>query len=306
MSQTIERLENRIDRHTAYGHIPFTLGLPNYGQTCYINSIIQCVQNLKSIVIIVRSIPFSIEMLHNNRRFIPFFNNFLKLISASYRLDEQEAIQQPILAEFRESKLKHILEHVHTNGFRSMRQEDAHMFLMNLLRWLRDDITVCGIILPELHQSINFNEIRLTTAALMKVINGMQIKFKQTMICPRGHSSTYEYEDILSLQLRDASNSMQYFNDINESIRHYFTDTFFPHCDCLESTNSCNAFNCTVCNEHVPARRVINITQLPEVLIIKFDLGGLDENNLEVRTVLFALFVHSCTCKCSLNVWVSL
>ena len=272
------RTENDIDQQIRDGHIPFTIGLTNYGHTCYVNSIIHCIQNLKSIAIVVRSTPFAIEMLHRNRRFIPFFNSFLKLISANYRLDHEEALEQPELMEFREAKLKNLLEHTFNNGFHINRQEDAHLFLTSLLHWLNEDIQVCAyVLLPELIQSVNYNEIEQATEALLKIINNMQIKFKQTIICPRGHSSSHEYDDILTLQLRGVGN--RYFEDINQAIQYYFADTMFPHCSCSESTHLCNAFECTVCEEHVPARKVLKIIKLPEVLIIKFELGALDPSN---------------------------
>ena len=278
----MSQIEREIEQHILDGHIPFTLGLQNYGHTCYINSIIHCLQNLKSIVTTVRSTPFSIEMLNdrNRRKILPFLNSVIKLVSANYRLDQVDVMEQSDLKKFRESQLIRILEYTFTYGFRRNQQHDAYLFLMCLVHWLRDEMRMCNNLLSELTQSVNYNEIRLATETLTELFANMDIKFQQTIMCPHGcRTFRKEYRNILTIRLHDSSQPKRFFENMNESIKYHFEDTYFPQCSCSNSPYLCKAFKCEICKQHVPARKVLKISKLPELVIIKMDLGGFDEIN---------------------------
>jgi ubiquitin C-terminal hydrolase len=70
----------------------FQLGLPNFGNTCYINALVQCLFGIKSIIIFL----FNFEVVHGlSFRFCgpnPTYNSFLELIQVAWKNRDPQSI----------------------------------------------------------------------------------------------------------------------------------------------------------------------------------------------------------------------
>lgn len=247
--------------------MPFLLGLPNKGNTCFINAVLVSLFNAPKMMELVCS--ESLEKLFNNKAMVnqvkglELLKQFSTLLNASYRNDQLTINKQifNFLRSFYDESQKN------NGGFQEGTQDDASSFMINLINWLLNSIEQTPLVFP------NYREATMNASLLLK---DYLLSIKEITICSYGHQFVSYTEELLQLSININD------TDLNEVIKRHFDAEHFPSCKCHVHgpTSNCNAFYCSTCKKHVAATRKCKITRMPNVLILTFKLFSFHNNQV--------------------------
>ena len=238
---------------------PLSNGLINKGNTCFINSILQCLFHIDQIQSILNSPSLvSVYKRYNDVPLQPL-KLFARLLNANY------------MNQASDSSLDAFVKKMQQLAYPPNTQQDANEYMLRLIDWLEEGIDyIRRDIVPQNHGAIRQNlDVQATTARTF--LNNCFIGIQQFTICENCNNETISDlpKEILSLT------EILEFDNLNDCIRNHFAVTQIPACSCAISRRTCNAFECIPCNKHVSARKYYTITNLPHILIIHlciFDL----------------------------------
>jgi ubiquitin C-terminal hydrolase len=217
-------------------HVPFLNGIVNGTNTCYMNALIQCLQNLKPLI----NVFLNTELLNfykkQNMHFLDIIGNVFKLnFDTSVRPSEREKVM---------NKLKLFL--CTGINFEWQQQQDPHEFLIQLVLRLKEDIRM-----------MSSNNIYDNVKHFFD--DGLALNIQGRIICSKCNRMGRIDDDkccILSLNINEC-------RSVNDCLKHYFKDTIF---------SGYNAYMCQYCNMKREATQSKQITNLPEILIIHLNL----------------------------------
>lgn len=228
------------------GYVPFTIGIENYGNTCYVNAIMQCLFQVKSLV----PIFLNQELTAISERCLPadMLRGFQRILCTGFQNKySANAMQQFLNAVYK--------------SFEKGTQHDAHEFLLHLFNTIADNLQISK------HMSSTFKKDGYDVYGAIEVAQQWVVQcyvdWKQTTVCKRGHRSELVYKgNILDLDVKGE-------NHLEACIAKFFEPIRFSSCSCHVNKNKCNAYNCKDCDQHVEAIQTKILTNLPDVLIIQ-------------------------------------
>lgn len=207
------------------------VGIRNIGNTCYLNSILQCLFHSKKLIIELMEIKEPLYLINDG---IPLTKQFMELIQLVWFNNTNEIIP---------SIFKNILGNIDSN-YNSMEQMDSHECLVHLLDIINEELLKQNLILDTKIEGIE------KPTLIHNVFYG---SFETTIICENNHKTiTLEPFVDISIPITNGDNLPQLIDnfEINET---------------LEDDNK---FFCDHCNMLVKAQKQITIKNLPNNILI--------------------------------------
>ncbi|KAH7522460.1 ubiquitin carboxyl-terminal hydrolase 25 [Ziziphus jujuba] len=250
------------------------LGLKNLGNSCYLNSVLQCLTYTPPLA------NFCLRNLHSSlcdssdaerKRDCPFCileKRIVRSLSLDLTLDAPMKIQ---------SCLRIFAEH-----FRCGRQEDAHEFL----RYVIDACHNTCLRLKKLRRNGNANaNANGTSSSVVKEIFGGTLQSQ--VKCLSCGTDSNKVDEIMDISL-----DVLHSNSLKDALQRFFQS---------EVLDGNNKYKCESCKKLVPARKQMSILQAPNVLVIQLKrfegiFGGKIDKSIAFEEV---LVLSSFMCKAS-------
>jgi ubiquitin carboxyl-terminal hydrolase 8 len=226
-------------------------GLKNLGNSCYMNSIIQCINNTTPLVFYFCEGVYREDVNHHNNS------------TQGEVAEEVAAVVRALWSgQFRSIACRDLKSVVgeHRKQFQGYEQQDSHEFLTILMDWLHEDLNKRSRKLP-LRETSNenlsqadqaWNKFRRCNESLIRsLFYGQQ---RSTVRCCKccEESVTYEAFSDLSLPLPSSSNKCSLY----ECLKLYLNG------------EKISGWNCPSCKEKRDAIKKFDILKLPPILVI--------------------------------------
>ncbi|XP_065861673.1 ubiquitin carboxyl-terminal hydrolase 25 [Euphorbia lathyris] len=216
------------------------LGLKNLGNSCYLNSVLQCLTYTPPLANFCLRLQHSslCDSLSNGERkrecpFCILEKRIVRSLSMDLTLDTPAKIQ---------SCLRIFAEH-----FRCGRQEDAHEFL----RYVIDSCHNTCLRLMKLKRKGN-DSINGSDTVVKEIFGGaLQSQVK----CLSCHSESNKVDEIMDISL-----DVLHTNSLKEAMQKFFQP---------ETLDGSNKYRCENCKKLVAAKKQMSILQAPNVLVIQ-------------------------------------
>lgn len=263
----LDFFNDRLNRNPR--SFPFNRGLSNLGNTCFMNSILNCLFGDLELCQLVLN-PHHFDAYSRDKRF-KFIKHFANLLRAS-SIGQEDLIQIGV-ENFEKMVRKDSNE---LNLFPRGQQADAHEFLVYLLIRLKEQF---DLVLPSLYP----HQDRFVT-----IFDEFQVGMNQITFCERNHRSQSIASEMLSLDIERNSN-------IDECLAEYFRPVHIRKCICPSSVQNghnpnnplCNPYRCDQCVAHVGATKTMSINHLPSILVLHLKRFRFDHASNQVCVYLF-------------------
>uniref|UniRef100_A0A8D8HMY5 Ubiquitin carboxyl-terminal hydrolase n=1 Tax=Culex pipiens TaxID=7175 RepID=A0A8D8HMY5_CULPI len=242
--------EVQRDFAPVYGSVGRGLtGLKNLGNTCYMNSILQCLSNTAFLREHFLEGTFRQNLNRSNKTQGRIVEEVAAVIKALW-LGQYKCIAS--------KNLRYVVGQ-YERQFGGIEQQDSHEFLTILMDWLHSDIQTVPI-----QQYSSLEDLSASEKAWIDYLKGMESyvsnlfygQIKSTVKCVRcgKESATYESFSNLSLELPQNANRCH----LNNCLEMYFNG------------ENIRGWSCPQCKSNQEAIKKLAISRLPSILVVHF------------------------------------
>ncbi|XP_034663563.1 ubiquitin carboxyl-terminal hydrolase 8 isoform X1 [Drosophila subobscura] len=231
-------------------------GLKNLGNTCYMNSILQCLSNTPQLTEYCISDQYKNYISRSNKTNGQVIEEVAALIKVLWNGQYKCVASRD---------LRYVVGQ-YQRIFRGVDQQDSHEFLTILMDWLHSDLQTLDV--PRIRETIGAAEkawLDFTKAKESMILHLFYGQMKSTVKCVACHkeSATYECFSNLSLELPPNANECQ----LSQCMDMYF------------SGERIHGWNCPNCKTKRDAIKKLDISKLPPVLVVHLKRFYADTSN---------------------------
>lgn len=210
-------------------------GFFNQGNTCYLNSTLQCLLYIPPLtqILLKTDIKLLKSVSANNQSMLPHFQKLAIDVSKG---SAERAISPRSMVQ----NIRYV-----GKQFRPMRQEDAHEYLCKLIDCMHEEI------LKSYGVKIENGKIAETTF-IFRIFGGT---LRNELLCSKCHYSSKTYNSFLNLSLEISKG----VSSVNAALKH-FTEK--------ERLTAGNEWFCEKCKMKVTATKQLTINHAPQVLVL--------------------------------------
>ncbi|XP_017849882.1 ubiquitin carboxyl-terminal hydrolase 8 isoform X2 [Drosophila busckii] len=230
-------------------------GLKNLGNTCYMNSIIQCLSNTAQLADYCISDKYKKQISRNNKTNGEVIEEVAALIKELWNGQYKCVASRD---------LRYVVGQ-YQKIFRGVDQQDSHEFLTILMDWLHSDLQTLQGKLEAEHSASRKAWVEFTKSKESVILHLFYGQMKSTVKCItcNKESATYECFSNLSLELPQNANLCY----LNQCLDMYF------------SGEKIHGWNCPNCKTKRDAIKKLDISKLPPVLVIHLKRFYADPSN---------------------------
>ena len=246
-------------------------GLQNHGNTCYLNSAIQCLSHID----VLNNNNFKNQIIKYKKNRTPLINEWMDIQNKMWSSGYTDIISLMTLIEIFKQKC------ISTGRyFESFEQNDASEFLNYFLDFLHDEIahTVTMTIQGEPKNTLDkfyYNNWKVQEKHFKKKYSYIIEQFYSSLLsltqCPSCNKRTDNHEPISIITLT----LMREFNSFYDCIDEYVKKI---------SLDDDNKFKCEKCNESVNLDKKTHFWDLSPILIFlikKYNVNGVFDNSIQ-------------------------
>nr|CAD7598003.1 unnamed protein product [Timema genevievae] len=235
-----------------YGNVSRGLtGLKNLGNSCYMNSIIQCINNTTPLAFYFVEGTYRDDINRSHKTRGEVVEEVAVVVRALWRGQFRSIACHDLKAVV--GRLK--------SSFQGVEQQDSHEFLTLLMDWLHEDLNKKSGASPIKDPSISenpedaaWNKFRSVNESLiLTLFFGQQ---KSTVRCCKCNEKSVTYEPFSNLSLPLPTNSNRC--TLHDCVRLYLRE------------ETLTGWNCPSCKEARDAHKKFDIVRFPPILIVHF------------------------------------
>lgn len=227
------------------------IGLKNFGNTCFMASVVVALNSLKNVTSYLVSIHNEFDFLFSNYNQYELFNSYINFVNFNFENDKKK------FDEALEKFYKSFYDSNTGKDFNKNDQQDAHEFLLQFLTYL-DECTFDAELVKRYNKNTPFKDLCNKTRSYSLFGRFFQADFCENFKCKKLHlSEKFVNETFLLVDVEKISGEIM--ESLNSCLKESLNYEISRYCDKCNEDNSNSIYE----------KKILNLNR---ILIIQFKL----------------------------------